>query len=32
MKNLNSVILKQNLPVNINKKKIRPEIVADWVK
>ncbi|MDA0670823.1 MAG: GNAT family N-acetyltransferase [Proteobacteria bacterium] len=31
MKNLNSVILKQNLPVNINKKKIRPEIVADWV-
>ena len=31
MKNLNSETLNQNLPIKVNKKKIRPKIVADWV-
>jgi putative hemolysin len=31
MNNLNTAILNQNLPVNVNKKKNRPEIIADWV-
>ncbi len=31
MNNLNTALLNQNLPVNVNKKKNRPEIIADWV-